>query len=124
MAICFNERKSNGRKTVTEMNKLINTTGELGSTSDKEVLEFYNLATGRILTGLEVSKMLKKDMLLTSLRRLLRVFNKYFIVIFTYTLKKDLGTAQSSSNWKILMSYFNMIQCLESAGIGLVYGLR
>ena len=68
--------------------------------------------------------MFKKNMLQTSRKRLLLVFNKYFIVIFTCTLKKDLGTAQSSSNWKILMSYFNMIQCLESAGIGLVYGLR
>merc|ERR1712080_150770 len=57
---------------------------------DQVILNFYNLATGRLLTGLE----------------------------------KDLGDAQSSSNWKILMSYFNMIQCLESAGIGLVYGLR
>ena len=43
---------------------------------------------------------------------------------FEIILQKDLGDAQSASNWKILMAYFNMIQCLESAGIGLVYGLR
>ena len=44
------------RKAVTDMNKNMNTSGEQGSTSDKEVLGFYNLATGRILTGLEVWK--------------------------------------------------------------------
>jgi len=90
----FQIRIDDFRKKVTNINKEMNTSsggsGVIGTMSGQEALEFYNLATGTLLTGLE----------------------------------KDLGSAQSSSNWKILMAYFNMIQCLESAGIGLVYGLR
>ena len=40
------------------------------------------------------------------------------------TFQKDLSVAQSGNNWRLLMSYFNMIQLIESAGIGLVFGLR
>ncbi len=58
--------------------------------TDKEILNFYNLATSRLLTALE----------------------------------EDLAMAQSGNNWRLLMSYFNMIQLMESSGIGLVYGLR
>ena len=32
--------------------------------------------------------------------------------------------AYSANNWRLLMSYFNLIQLIESSGIGLVYGLR
>jgi hypothetical protein len=35
-----------------------------------------------------------------------------------------LGDAQSGSNWRLLMTYFSMIQLIENAGAGLVYGLR
>lgn len=87
----FQIRIDDFRKRVTEMNtNTTNTQNSDDQMSDQEILGFYNLATGKILTALE----------------------------------KDLGDAQSSWNWKILMAYFNMIQCLESAGIGLIYGLR
>jgi len=91
----FQIRIDDFRKQVTDMNRMVNGSNvnagnKKAQLNDKDILDFYNLATGRLLTGLE----------------------------------KDLGNAQSSSNWKILMAYFNMIQCLESAGIGLVYGLR
>ena len=39
-------------------------------------------------------------------------------------IQEDLAIAQSGNNWRLLMSYFNMIQLIESSGIGLVYGLR
>ena len=39
-------------------------------------------------------------------------------------LEIALAEAQSGSNWKILMSYFNMLQLIESSGIGMSYGLR
>merc|ERR1712008_442463 len=39
-------------------------------------------------------------------------------------LEEDLSRAYSGNNWRLLMSYFNMIQLIESSGIGLVYGLR
>ena len=37
---------------------------------------------------------------------------------------KDAGDAQSSNNWRLIMTYFNMIKIIESTGIGLVYGLQ
>ncbi len=37
---------------------------------------------------------------------------------------QDAGDAQSSTNWRLIMTYFNMIKIIESTGIGLVYGLR
>lgn len=39
-------------------------------------------------------------------------------------LESDIGNAQSSNNWRIIMAYFNLIKILESTGIGLVYGLK
>ena len=39
-------------------------------------------------------------------------------------MQEDLSRAQSGNNWRLLMSYFNLIQLIESSGIGLVYGLR
>ena len=42
------------------MNKNVNGTGNdqsKSTMSDKVILDFYNLATGRLLTGLEVSKL-------------------------------------------------------------------
>lgn len=39
-------------------------------------------------------------------------------------LEASLGKAQGGKNWRLLMTYFNMIKILENAGIGLVYGLR
>ena len=39
-------------------------------------------------------------------------------------MQEDLAAAQSGNNWRLLMSYFNMLQLIESSGIGLVYGLR
>ena len=38
--------------------------------------------------------------------------------------QEDLSKAQNGKNFKILLTYFNLIQLLESSGIGLVYGLR
>jgi hypothetical protein len=38
--------------------------------------------------------------------------------------QEDIGNAQTGSNWRVLLSYFNLVQILESSGIGLVYGLR
>lgn len=43
---------------------------------------------------------------------------------FLNEIQEDLAIAQSGNNWRLLMSYFNMIQLIESSGIGLVYGLR
>lgn len=40
------------------------------------------------------------------------------------TLEQQIGSAQSSNNWRLVMTYFNMIKVIESTGIGLVYGLR
>ncbi len=37
---------------------------------------------------------------------------------------QDAGDAQSSNNWRLIMTYFNMIKIIESTGIGLVYGLQ
>lgn len=86
----FQIRIDDFRKRVTEMNKggIIN--NDTIQVDDKEVLDFYNLATGKLLTALE----------------------------------SDIGDAQNGKNWKLLMTYFNMIQTIESCGIGLVYGLR
>ncbi|XP_059091667.1 soluble guanylate cyclase gcy-37-like [Tigriopus californicus] len=39
-------------------------------------------------------------------------------------LESDIGDAQSSNNWRIIMAYFNLVKILESMGIGLVYGLK
>ena len=38
--------------------------------------------------------------------------------------QEDIGNAQTGSNWRVLLSYFNLVQILESSGIGLIYGLR
>ena len=43
---------------------------------------------------------------------------------FLNTLEQLIGMAQSSNNWRLMMTYFNMIKVIESTGIGLVYGLR
>ena len=48
------------RKKVTDMNLMTNMTNANAKKgkdqmSDKDILDFYNLATGRLLTGLEVS---------------------------------------------------------------------
>ena len=40
------------------------------------------------------------------------------------TLQDDLSKAQTAKNWRLLMSCFNMLQMIESSGIGLTYGLR
>ena len=40
------------------------------------------------------------------------------------TLQDDLTLAQNSRNWRLLMSCFNMLQMIESSGIGLTIGLR
>ena len=40
------------------------------------------------------------------------------------SLEKMIGDSQSSNNWRLLMTYFNMIKIIEATGIGLVYGLR
>ena len=42
----------------------------------------------------------------------------------SHYIQEDLGNAQSGNNWRLCMSYFNMLQLIESSGIGLVYGLR
>jgi hypothetical protein len=39
-------------------------------------------------------------------------------------LQEDIGNAQTGSNWRVLLTYFNLLQILESSGIGLIYGLR
>ena len=36
----------------------------------------------------------------------------------------EIGKAQSSNNWRFIMTAYNMIKIVESTGIGLVYGLR
>merc|ERR1719264_239515 len=56
----------------------------------EEVLNFYNMATSRILN---------------------------FIAT-------EIGKASSSNNWRTIMTSFNTIKIVESAGIGLVFGLR
>ncbi len=40
------------------------------------------------------------------------------------SMEKDAGDAQSSMNWRLIMTYFNLIKIIESTGIGLVYGLQ
>ena len=134
------------RQKITDINKATsNQTGKFvqdmsneNQMSDQEALDFYNLATGRLLTGLEVRphhntnfQFKIKFQVVMEIRRywLINHFNKIFklvnvLNILLVSKQKDLGEAQSSWNWKILIAYFNMIQCLESAGIGLVYGLR
>ena len=83
--------------------------------TDAEVLEFYNLATSKILTGLEVCYYLVPT----------AVLNIIIIVIYiSINPQEDLSKAQSGKNFKLLITYFNMIQMIESSGIGLVYGLR
>ena len=39
-------------------------------------------------------------------------------------LATEIGKASSSTNWRLIMTSFNTIKIIESAGIGLVYGLR
>ena len=48
------------RKQVTDMNRMVNGSNvnagnKKAQLNDKDILDFYNLATGRLLTGLEVS---------------------------------------------------------------------
>ena len=40
------------------------------------------------------------------------------------TLQDDLALAQNGKNWRLLMASFNMLQMIDSSGIGLIYGLR
>jgi len=46
-----------------------------GTISDVEVLEFYNLATGRLLRGLEVSN----DIVLILTKQFILVYSRYLI---------------------------------------------
>lgn len=39
-------------------------------------------------------------------------------------LEVDISRSQSSFNWRLIITYFNLIKILESQGIGLAYGLR
>ena len=43
---------------------------------------------------------------------------------FLNTMEELIANAQSSNNWRLIISYFNMIKVIESVGIGIVYGLR
>ncbi|TRY67940.1 hypothetical protein TCAL_03769 [Tigriopus californicus] len=54
------------------------------------------------------------------------VLNFYNMVITSIlgAMATEIGKAQSPSNWRLIMTAYNMIKIVDSAGIGLVFGLR
>lgn len=54
------------------------------------------------------------------------VLNFYNMAITSIlsAMATEIGKAQSPNNWRLIMTAYNMIKIVDSAGIGLVYGLR
>ena len=59
----------------------------------------------------------------STIEEVLNFYNMATRTILDY-MASEIGKAQSSHNWRPIMTSFNMIKIIESTGIGLVFGLR